>query len=79
MHHYQSLGGWSYTFHAFLDLNLTQYLTHPAFAAMAQHIDAYSKKGYISKLSDFYAIYFSTADCFVVYEFQFESEKYVTD
>ena len=43
MHHYQSLGGWTFSFQDYWHLNLTQYLTDPEFQAMADNIDPYSK------------------------------------
>ena len=42
MHHYQSLGGWTFAFKAYWDMNITSYATDPVTAAMAEHIDPYS-------------------------------------
>ena len=43
MHHYQSLGGWTYAFQDYWNMNITLYATDPVTEVIAEHIDPYSK------------------------------------
>ncbi|KAK2145907.1 hypothetical protein LSH36_648g01071, partial [Paralvinella palmiformis] len=43
--HYESLGGWTYVFNDYYEVNLTRELDNPSVQMMMDHIDPYSYRG----------------------------------
>ena len=43
-HHYRSLGGWTFAFKDYYELNITANLDTPEFNALQNIVDPYSKK-----------------------------------
>ena len=42
-HHYKSLGGWTFAFSDYIDLNITAYVDDPKMQNLAKIVDPYCK------------------------------------
>ena len=42
-HHYRSLGGWTFAFDDYMDLNITAYVDDPRMKNLANIVDPYCK------------------------------------